>query len=369
MKLLSSLFQSPVKKSLPASFINELKHANQFSTKPLSLSEEEKQLVQLIQERTERANATNLTRTEAYLDFYHLHPDIHWAFLAHLVSRNAGWTMTDLKGEYLPHLLSEEQQQSFFSFLERGNWLIFQDAYPQLLVYEESVKNHRPLFHLLPSFHVSSFMTVVWKQFWVEKDPLILSIALIINEQHYIESRVIKNQTFNQSVFKTLPFQLQSIFNMNVLLFPMEQNGSVQLIGETANHFLYVKERIDLGKRLYQLVFSKQEITDALLDWANNHPHTGSRKDFWPDLFHTVKEGLPGERRLLQKCRLAKGPRIYSPFLSVWKNVCHQPPDRQDWFTNNSVLSLFSIAPPDFSGNASKIYCHSLEWLEKLYRT
>ncbi len=369
MNLLPSLFQSPVKKMLPSSFINELKKASKTSTKPPSLSEEEKMLVQVIYERTERENVNNLTRTKAYLDFFHQYPEIHWAFLAHLVSRNAGWTMTDLKGEYLPHLLSVEQQHSFFSFLERGNWLIFQDAYPQLLIYQESVKNQRPLFHLLPSFHVSSFMEVVWKRFWIDKDSDILSIALIINEQHYIDSRVIENQTFNQSVFKTLPFLLQSIFNMNVLLFPMNQNGSIQLIGETANHFLYVNERIDLGKRLYQLVFSKGEILNAILKWTKDRPHTGSRKDFWPQLFHPVKEGTPGEKRILEKCTRTKGPRIYSPFLSVWKDVSHDAPARQDWFTSPSVLTLFSLPLPDFSGNASKIYCHSLELLEKLNRT
>lgn len=45
-----------------------------------------------------------------------------------MVSRNGGWNMTDLKGELLSHLLSESEQNDFFQFLERGNWLIFQDV-------------------------------------------------------------------------------------------------------------------------------------------------------------------------------------------------------------------------------------------------
>ncbi|MBF0705085.1 DUF2515 family protein [Alkalihalobacillus hwajinpoensis] len=368
MKSLLTFFPPQKKKSLSATLMYELKHASKTHSTPPSLSAEEQQLVLAIREKTERANANNVTRTKAYLNFFFQHPEIHWAFLAHLVSRNAGWTMTDLQGEYLPHLLSVDQQISFFSFLERGNWLIFQDAYPQLLVYQESIKRRKPLFHLLSAFHVSSFMNVVWRRFWIEKDCDILSTALIINEQHYIDSRIIKNDVFHQSVFKTLPFQLQNVFNMNVILFPRNHNTSIQLIGETANHFLYVKERIHLGKRLYQILFSKQEIFNAILDWASHHPHTGSRKDFWPHFFHPVKEGIPGEKRTMEKCMLTEGPRIYSPLLSVWKEVSHEPPNREDWFTNDSALSLFSLPAPDWTGNVAKTYCHSIECLEKLCR-
>lgn len=200
MKSLLSFFSTQKKKSLSAALIYELKNAIKTHSTPPSLSAEEQQIVQAIREKTDFTNTDNITRTKAYLDFFFQHPEIHWAFLAHLVSRNAGWTMTDLKGEYLPHLLSGDQQKSFFSFLERGNWLIFQDAYPQLLVYQESVKRKRPLFHLLSAFHVSSFMSVVWRRFWIEKDRDILSTALIINEQHYIDSRIIKDDIFHLSL-------------------------------------------------------------------------------------------------------------------------------------------------------------------------
>lgn len=362
MKFSFSLF--PFIKNQDTPLIKELKNAT-LSQAP-DLTPEEVKLSNHIRERTERANQNNLTRTKAYLDFYLKHPEIHWALLAHLVSRNAGWTMTDLKGEYLPRFLSQEDQQSFFSFLERGNWLIFQDAFPQLLIYEESLKVKKPLFHLLSFFHVSSFMKVVWRRFWFDNDSDTLSVALIMNEQHYIDSRVINKEHFKKSVFATLPFQLQEVLNMNVLLFPMVRNNSIQLIGEPAHHFLYVKERIELGKRLYQLVFSKKSVLDGILQWAKSSPHTGSRKDFWPELFHSVKEGSLDEKRLLEQCKLEKGPRIYSPFLSVWKNVQHESPDRSDWFINTSVLSLFSLPEPDFSGNAQKIYCRSLHLLDSL---
>ena len=348
------------------SLIKELKGACHSSSPAIPLTHEEVKLTKLIREQTERANQNNVTRTKAYLDFYLKHPEIHWAFLAHLVSRNAGWTMTDLKGEYLPRFLSSDDQYAFFSFLERGNWLIFQDAYPQLLIYEESLKGKKPLFHLLSAFHVSSFMKVVWNRFWNDKTSDTLSVALIINEQYYIDSRVINDQHFNQTVFNTLPFQIQNVFNMNVLLFPMIRNGSIQLIGEPANHFLYVKERIELGKRLYQLVFSKHSILNDILEWSKRHPHSGSRKDFWPELFHSIKEGQPNEKRVLEQCTIKKGPRLYSPLFCVWKDVQHDSPDRKDWFVNTSALSLFTLPVPDFSGNAAKIYCRSLHLLESL---
>ena len=49
-----------------------------------------------------------------------------------MVSRNGGWNMTDLKGDLYTRILSESIN-SYFFFLERGNWLIFQDVYPSIL--------------------------------------------------------------------------------------------------------------------------------------------------------------------------------------------------------------------------------------------
>ena len=44
-----------------------------------------------------RHNADNLTRTAFYLAYWRAHPEVTWALLAHLVSRNAGYQMTDLR--------------------------------------------------------------------------------------------------------------------------------------------------------------------------------------------------------------------------------------------------------------------------------
>ena len=83
------------------------------------------ELVASIRRKTAEANRNNVTRTDAYLRFYQKHEEIHWALLAHLVSRNGGWSMTDLKGEWLPLLMDEHAIQPCFWFLVRSNWLIF----------------------------------------------------------------------------------------------------------------------------------------------------------------------------------------------------------------------------------------------------
>ena len=80
------------------------------------LSREDQQLLQRIRLKTKQLNVNNVTRTKAYLDFYIFHPEIHWAFLGHMVSRNGGWNMTDLKGEFLSRLMNEQIKTRFLFF-------------------------------------------------------------------------------------------------------------------------------------------------------------------------------------------------------------------------------------------------------------
>lgn len=75
-----------------------------------------------------------------------------------MVSRNAGYCMTDLKGVWFQKLLDEKTRKALFLTYEDANWLIFSDAYPQLMIYEWSKTAGKPLFHLLDAFYVSAFM-------------------------------------------------------------------------------------------------------------------------------------------------------------------------------------------------------------------
>lgn len=99
-----------------------------------------RKLLSRIERQTKAKNADNISRTNAYKSFYDRHPEIKWSLLASFVSRNAGWSMTDLKGSLFQLGFRERQQRWFFLAYERANWLIFSDAYPQLLLYHWSKK-------------------------------------------------------------------------------------------------------------------------------------------------------------------------------------------------------------------------------------
>lgn len=333
---------------------------------------EDQQLLQRIRLKTEQLNVNNITRTKAYLDFYIVHPEIHWAFLGHMVSRNGGWNMTDLKGEFLTKLMNEQSKQDFFSFLERGNWLIFQDAYPQFLLYEESLYQSRNLFYLLPYLNVSLFMKAIWSQFWVDRDVHFLAIALIINEQSYLENRIVQNPLYQKKVFQTFEFVLQDVLSFNQILFPFTHpehpTEKAALTGLTLHQFGSLDKRIVLGKDLYRLLFQEAGLIENVYHWAITHPHTGSRKDYWPDVFNDVHEGVPGSpfTRRLKSCQLKKEAlRLYSPRLMyVWGNVNHPPAELGDWFENWRVVHYLKKEVGPAKGQIVGEYCETLERLE-----
>lgn len=335
---------------------------------PFILTKEEKYLLYQIQILTMEWNKNNVTRTTAYLDFYRHHPEIHWAFLGHMVSRNGGWNMTDLKGELLSGIFSNKQKRAFFTFLERGNWLIFQDAFPQFLLYRESIKRKKPLFHLFPHLNISIFMEIIWRYFWENGHTDILTIALIINEQNYLEKRVVQNPLFKNEVFNKLQFKLQDVLSFNHILFPYIKNGKLHLAGQTLHQFHSVHERIMLGKRLYDVLFKTQSILKGAEMWAASHPHTGSRKDYWPSIFNNVHEGLPGKnyQLRLKACELKEGARrIYSPKLEyVWKNVRQVEAEKGDWYDGLYVLDYFLELNETINGEIQNEYCKTLERLE-----
>jgi hypothetical protein len=336
------------------------------------LSWGDQQLLQMIRLKTKQLNVNNVTRTKAYLDFYIFRPEIHWAFLGHMVSRNGGWNMTDLKGEFLSKLMDEESKQDFFSFLERGNWLIFQDAYPLFLLYEESLFQSRNLFYLLPYLNVSTFMEVIWNRFWEEGDSYMLAIALIINEQSYLENRIVQNSFYKKKVFQTFEFVLQDLFSFNQILFPYTDNGNrtekASLKGLTLHHFGSLHERIMLGKDLYRLLFQEVDLSEKVYRWAITHPHTGSRKDYWPDVFNDVHDGVPGlaYTRKLKSCQLRKGARrLYSPRLEyTWENVIQPSAESGDWFEHWRIIYYLKEEKDPINGKVMGEYCETLEKLE-----
>ena len=296
----------------------------------------ERTLLMEIRQRTERENRNNVTRTAAYLAFYRRHPEVHWSLLAHMVSRNGGWNMTDLQGELISRLLSGEQRRQTFQMLERANFLIFGDAYSQLLLYEAGLAAGEDLSRLLPALGVSVFMQPVWSRFYTSRDSAMLSMALIVNEQHYIEQRVVRHPWYREHVLEALYFKLQSPLQFNQVIFPYQTSGRGAIyVGLVLEDFTSLHERIEFGKRLYAILFTIPEVFYGVSGYACRHPHTGSRADYAAELF-SPEAGTQAFRPFherLHALRLRKGAdRLYSPHLDqAWANQPVRPSEPGDW--------------------------------------
>lgn len=281
---------------------------------------EEKKIIGEIGKLTRLGNIDNISRTHTYKEYYRRNQEIQWAFLASMVSRNAGWNMTDLEGNYYPKVLSKEVRKRLFLTYERANWFIFSDAYPQLLLYEYSVRMTQPLFHLLGAFSVSVFMEAEWERFWEEKDKNRLMTALIINEQHVIQKPVIEHPYFQKHVFHSLLFKFQEIFHFSSVLFPTTAG---KLYGFSVHEFIYPVKRVELGKKLAWLLFHPNYYK-AFWQFSEETVHTGSRVDY-EQYFSFSKEQD-------------------TPYLQdVYPVVPHQRHINEDWFKeSDEVFSLFS---------------------------
>ncbi|MBW3113279.1 DUF2515 domain-containing protein [Bacillus sp. MCCB 382] len=221
-------------------------------------------------------NKDNITRTNAYQTFFHLHPEVKWSFLASMVSRNAGWNMTDLKGDTFPKILCDDTCNLLFRTYERANWSIFQDAFPQLLLYHYSTIYKKKMFHLSEDFHVSKFMEEEWNRFWEEGDEKRLVQSLIINEQHLIQGPVIEQDPYKGKVFSTALFFMEDHLHFSSVLFPTLQG---ELYGASVHGFRKVENRIKLGNLLFEILFHPDYHRD-FLEFAERVEHTGSRADY-----------------------------------------------------------------------------------------
>lgn len=320
------------------------------------LTDEERALIHRIHHETETANRNNLTRTEAYRAVYYRSPELQWALLAHLVSRNGGWNMTDLKGELIPKLLDDASRTHAFMMLERINSLIFHDAYPQLLLYEASCREGTDLSRLLPYFGVSRFMLPVWRQFWQRRDSVLLTTALIVNEQHVIERPIVRSEHFRAHVLKRAPFLLQIPLQTNTVVMPygspLDSGGEMMLAGLVLEDFSDVKERVEFGKRLYAILLAVPEVMEGVMAFVRGVHHSGSRADYAPHLFTKERTGRredDGYQARLEGCKLTKAAagKLYSPDLqTAWADVQAKLPERTDWFESADAVGGYFEALP-----------------------
>ncbi|MEG9297915.1 DUF2515 family protein [Mangrovibacillus sp. Mu-81] len=264
-----------------------------------------------------RHNQDNITRTIAYQKFYILHPEIKWTFLASMVSRNAGWNMTDLESDTFKILLPDETRKNLFMTYERANWSIFQDAYPQLLIYHYSTLFKENMFHLLKDFHVSSFMQNEWEKFWADRNEERLVQSLIINEQNLIQRPVIEHPVYKKKVFRSGLFFIEDHLHFCSVVFPTVKG---KLIGASVHDFRKLNERIRLGKILFQLLFHRDHHS-SFREFAMKVTPTGSRSDYEyycdPSM---VRTHTP-------------------PLSSVYKKVNHHWDMESDWSSYTTVES------------------------------
>ncbi len=302
--------------------MNEIKKqeymVNERRNRVIQLTKEEKELYDEIKSKTAKGNLDNISRTKAYASFYRLHNEIRWSFLASMVSRNAGWNMTDLEGEWLPKILSKKERTTMFYTYEHANWLIFSDAYPQLLVYEYSKQRGKPFFHMLRMFSVSRFIEIEWEYYWRHRDGNRLVTAQIINEQHIIQKPVIDHPFYRKRVFQRFFYNLQDFLHFSSVIFPTLEG---RLFGFSVHHFTKLDERIELGKKLASLLFHDR-YHDFFIRFSNKVEHTGSRFDY---------ERYVAERRFRN-----------TPFLrTTYPIIQHKSEKTFDWYTGKRKEKWF----------------------------
>ena len=249
----------------------------------------EETLVQKIYLLTKKYNLDNISRTESYLHYYIANKEIKWAYLASQVSRNAGWNICDLQGSWFSKVLSAEKRRQLFYLYEKANWLIFQDAFPQLLLYDYSTKYNKPLFHLLKYFSVSSFMEKEWNVFWEKRNQQRLMTSLIINEQNVIEKPIIKNHDYKREVFHSLAYLFQDLFHFSAVLFPTLEGC---LYGSSVADFTSLDKRIEFGKELANILFHS-DLYEDFFRFSTAKTHTGSRRDYECIVYPQHKRDTP----------------------------------------------------------------------------
>ena len=88
-------------------------------------------------------------------------------------------------------------------------------------------------------------------------------------------------------------------------------------------------------------------------------PHTGSRADYWPDLFtanpaEALTPAVQGSE-LPEGETLPGGQRLYSPKLTdAWGDAPYEPILREDWFKDWGALNGISAPQPPYLCDISR---------------
>ncbi len=245
-------------------------------------------------EEIDERNADNVTRTESYLELYDWTAanggELPWLLMAHLVSRNAGYLMSDLArsvngkaGAADPALRGA--MENLMALLERANFLIFHDAW------------HHVLHHLLGRTgelvgpRTPRFMIDAWQRHERRAGggERALVLDLVHNEQHLIEHRAVHHQDLAPGLRLLQWIELSG--REKPLHFPIEDAPAI-----TVGGFAQVERRIAAGARIFDEVLADRDRRAALFAWARAHPHTGSRTIYGGQEGPTIRQAWPVDR-------------------------------------------------------------------------
>lgn len=229
-------------------------------------------------------NVDNVARTASYLELYALARErgreLPWLLMAHVVSRNAGYLMTDLavtlSGSgtmFTPEALTE-----LFLFLERANYLIFFDAW------------HHVLQHLLGRAEAADprtprFMREAWSRHEERArarhgdrdDERALVLDLVTNEQNLIENRVVHHPRFERA--RAMIGFLEAVGREAPIVLPP---CGAKLPAIKVGGFARKERRIDAGRRIFDELLGDRARREEIFAWAMAHPHTGARSVYEP---------------------------------------------------------------------------------------
>ncbi len=240
-----------------------------------------------LRDELDARNVDNLTRTASYLMLYEHtrdHLELPWLLMAHLVSRNTGYLMSDLGRRTLSHPDDAVAAQALFAFLERGNYLIFHDAWYHTLSFL--------LGDLDPNnTRITRFMHEAWPRFVARGQPAQerqLALDLVENEQRFIEHHLLHDSDHALAI-QAIGF-IEAAGRERPLYFPYGADD-IRVGG-----FADLSRRIAAGQRIYDEVVGPHH--QQLRAWALDHPHTGSREVYggqpgptvtaaWPRIRHT----------------------------------------------------------------------------------
>ena len=241
----------------------------------------EQHLERFLAELDER-NHDNVTRTESYLELYawtRAHPpDLPWVLMAHLVSRNGGYMMSDV-GATLDDARSGSpftpaSLEELFLFLERANYLIFHDAWfhvvHHLLARTAAMPAHRVPRYVREELWPAYESAKAGRGGEVDADTeRHLVQGLVTNEQNYIERRVVHAPRF--AVARALVGFFESVGAERPLVMPASDAKI------TVGGFARLERRILTGYRLFDEILADRGRREEAYAWAREHPHTGDR--------------------------------------------------------------------------------------------